>query len=268
MTLIGNLEQLHENIQTLYQALNSNDEQAIKLVKLGRCFVVSENNGKLLFSPSKFLGYKENNIPQHIKLRNKRDGKETNPQISRLTGIRKELNFSAENAYLAFCDTLNIKPPKCKRTFWVLPDAENLIQFKQVELIKNDPQLTATERTALVMSRIGQGKFRSSLENLWDGCCITNIKTKKALRASHIKPWNQCNNSERLDPNNGLLLVANADAIFDSGLISFDEHGVLLRSQLLTLKEMILLLGIDSFCLKLNRFQSKYMEFHRNNVFK
>jgi putative restriction endonuclease len=38
------------------------------------------------------------------------------------------------------------------------------------------------------------------------------------LRASHIKPWSDCSNRERLDPLNGLLLVAHIDALFDNGL--------------------------------------------------
>ena len=43
--------------------------------------------------------------------------------------------------------------------------------------------------------------------------------------ASHIKPWSKCNNEERLDPFNGLMLAPNIDALFDSGLITFDADG-------------------------------------------
>jgi len=41
------------------------------------------------------------------------------------------------------------------------------------------------------------------------------------LKASHIKAWKDCTSTqERLDSNNGLLLCANHDALFDQYLIS------------------------------------------------
>jgi predicted restriction endonuclease len=59
---------------------------------------------------------------------------------------------------------------------------------------------------------------------------ITDIQIPALLRASHIKPWRMSDNSERLDPENGLLLVANLDAAFDAGLLSFTDTGRMLFS--------------------------------------
>ena len=42
------------------------------------------------------------------------------------------------------------------------------------------------------------------------------------LRASHIKEWSESSREERIDANNGLLLCANHDALFDRHLISFE----------------------------------------------
>jgi predicted restriction endonuclease len=50
------------------------------------------------------------------------------------------------------------------------------------------------------------------------------------LRASHVKPWRECTDKERLDPHNGLLLGAHLDALFDKGLITFDDNGSMLVS--------------------------------------
>jgi predicted restriction endonuclease len=47
------------------------------------------------------------------------------------------------------------------------------------------------------------------------------------LRASHIVPWSDCNDEQRLDVHNGLLLSALWDAAFDKGLISFMDDGKL-----------------------------------------
>lgn len=53
------------------------------------------------------------------------------------------------------------------------------------------------------------------------------------LVASHIKPWRDSNNQERLDKFNGLLLLANLDKAFDLGFILFTDTGlVMISSQL------------------------------------
>ena len=59
------------------------------------------------------------------------------------------------------------------------------------------------------------------------------------LIASHIKKWSDCaNDAERLDDNNGLLLCAHHDALFDKHLITFDEHtGALIVSPTLSATE-------------------------------
>jgi HNH endonuclease len=87
-----------------------------------------------------------------------------------------------------------------------------------------------TTRVALIDARLGQGKFRDDLFELWGGCAVSGCKVSELLRASHVKPWRKCTNKERLDPHNGLLLGAHLDALFDAGLISFDDNGSMLVS--------------------------------------
>jgi hypothetical protein len=85
-----------------------------------------------------------------------------------------------------------------------------------------------TEREAIIKARIGQGRFRDDLVKMWGCCAVTGCREVSILRASHIKPWRMCDNSERLDPFNGLLLVPNLDALFDVGVVSFDDSGKLI----------------------------------------
>ena len=61
----------------------------------------------------------------------------------------------------------------------------------------------------------------------WDRrCAVTGVDQGELLRASHIKPWARCaNDAERLDPHNGLLLVADWDAAVDAGLLTFGDGG-------------------------------------------
>ncbi|WON72916.1 HNH endonuclease [Nitrosospira sp. Is2] len=86
-----------------------------------------------------------------------------------------------------------------------------------------------TEVERLVRQRIGQNKFRDAMLDYWGGACaVTGIAIPEVLRASHAKPWAECEaDAERLDVFNGFLLSANLDALFDRFLISFDEQRVL-----------------------------------------
>ncbi|WP_245431366.1 HNH endonuclease signature motif containing protein, partial [Rhodoplanes roseus] len=42
---------------------------------------------------------------------------------------------------------------------------------------------------------------------------MTGCEVEDVLRASHIKPWRDASDQERLDPRNGLLLSATLDAL-------------------------------------------------------
>ena len=104
-----------------------------------------------------------------------------------------------------------------------LPDAP-LREF--LHRTKAMPKTTKAER--LVVQRVGQGIFRDRLISYWQGRCpLTGITDHALLRASHIRPWKDCeSDDERLDVHNGLLLSALWDAAFDRGLVSFGDDGV------------------------------------------
>lgn len=112
-----------------------------------------------------------------------------------------------------------------------LPDAP-LQEF--LHCTKNLPKETEAER--LVVQRVGQNIFRDRLIKYWRGRCpLTGIVDKPLLRASHIKPWRDCeNDAERLDVHNGLLLSALWDALFDGGLVTFSDDGIPIFSEKLS----------------------------------
>jgi len=89
------------------------------------------------------------------------------------------------------------------------------------------------------------------------------------LIASHVRPWRDSNNDERLDGENGLLLTPTVDHLFDKGFISFEDSGQLIVSPVaesVSLKRM----GID--CERrvnvgaFSEGQRRYLDFHRENV--
>lgn len=96
--------------------------------------------------------------------------------------------------------------------------------------IRNRTDLSATEKEQLVLSRRGQGRFRRALEEIEPQCRVTGLADKKHLKASHIKPWRDSSNPERLDGHNGLLLTPHIDHLFDKGYVSFTDDGELLLS--------------------------------------
>jgi hypothetical protein len=125
-----------------------------------------------------------------------------------------------------------------------------------------------TTRAALVAARLGQGRYRRELLKRWnDACAVTGCTVQAALRASHCKPWRESNNEERLDPNNGLPLVATLDALFDAGLIAFGSDGEMHVSAVLTVADR----GMLGLPMSLRRrpkpAQAAYLAHHYERVF-
>lgn len=88
-----------------------------------------------------------------------------------------------------------------------------------------------TERTGLVTTRVGQGAYRKSIIYRWEcKCAVTGFNKLDILIASHIVPWSDSTDNERLDVDNGLLLSPTYDALFDRHLISFENNGKIILS--------------------------------------
>ncbi|MGY3959563.1 HNH endonuclease [Aeromonas popoffii] len=129
--------------------------------------------------------------------------------------------------------------------------------------------LESTEKLQLVKSRRGQGLFRSRLEQLEPACRVTGVTNKALLIASHIKPWSECDNAERLDGNNGLLLSPHIDKLFDRGWITFTDAGDLLCAEpciehILQQWGIVLPKNVGSFDHK----QTEFLAYHRDEIFK
>jgi predicted restriction endonuclease len=147
-----------------------------------------------------------------------------------------------------------------------LIDISGKLVSEDVEQILNDTRLTSTEKSTLVNTRIGQGKFREQLVAYWRGCSVTKYTNLRFLVASHIKPWRDCSNEERIDPFNGLLLLPNLDKAFDLGYISFEETG---KIQLSPELECGAVLGVNSdLQIVLHDRHKRYLVHHREAVFR
>ncbi|MEJ8568622.1 HNH endonuclease [Elongatibacter sediminis] len=137
--------------------------------------------------------------------------------------------------------------------------------------IRNDESVPETEREAIIVARRGQGKFKEAVMQQERRCRITGVDRIEHLRASHIKPWRDCeDHRQRLDGSNGLLLTPSIDHLFDRGFISFENNGELLVSPVAH-SQSLQRMGIDTTrVVNVGQFgddQRAYMEFHRDQVF-
>ena len=170
----------------------------------------------------------------------------------------------------------------CKRrlTTFAPPDAEirqrgkevlDWVLKKQIAQTESEEDLSnlnsfahPTDKEIISTQRLEQNAFRKKLLKKWNRkCIVTGIDVENVLRASHIKAYSECDRDEKYDINNGLLLSANIDALFDRHLISFDEDGKLLVSKKLTLEQREALGIAGSICIRFSNKQLYYMNFHR-----
>lgn len=130
------------------------------------------------------------------------------------------------------------------------------------------PKTTEAER--LVVQRVGQDIFRAGLLDYWEGCCtITGLAVPELLRASHIKPWADCADAERLDVFNGILLAPHLDAAFDRGFITLADDGAVIVSPALAEPDRRLL-GLHH-ALRAHGLADghrHYLPWHRERVFR
>lgn len=134
----------------------------------------------------------------------------------------------------------------------------------------NQSPISETERTDIVISRVGQGIFRKNVAKIERRCRITGVTEPGHLRASHTKPWRTSNNEERLDGENGFLLTPTVDHLFDRGFITFEDEGKLLVSKIAN-KDSMERMGIPiNRSLNVGNFtsgQKEFLDYHRNNIF-
>ncbi len=153
-----------------------------------------------------------------------------------------------------------------------LPELRGVLEWEdhECEQITHDGHLGDTEKQSLIKARRGQGIFRQNVIRIEHFCRVTHVDKPEHLIASHIKPWRESNNEERLFGGNGLLLTPTIDHLFDRGFISFENNGELLISPVAHEESMQKMGIITDRVIKVGNFaetQSEFLEFHRSKVF-
>lgn len=137
------------------------------------------------------------------------------------------------------------------------------------EQINQSADISDTTRETLVKSRRGQGKYRKALLTLESACRVTGVDKPEHLIASHTKPWRDCSNVERLDPENGFMLTPTIDHLFDRGFISFEDNGDLLISPAASTQALLKMgISVESRT-NVGGFtdgQKSYLSWHRDSI--
>ena len=163
-------------------------------------------------------------------------------------------------------DTLRSMLKKAAVLAGSLPDSP-VFEFEQA-LSKITLDETTVRRE--VEQRVGQDIYRKHLLQYWNGhCALTGISEKPLLKASHAKPWKDCKSAEeRLSVFNGFLLEARFDALFDVGLITFDNTGLLIVSETLsfgTKQKLGIIAGMKLRWIREEHLP--YLHWHQEHVF-
>lgn len=142
------------------------------------------------------------------------------------------------------------------------------VEQREEEAEKKIRRDGATDKEALIKARRGQGKFRERVLANEPSCRLTGVSDARFLRASHIKPWIDSTDVERLDGDNGLMLAPHVDHLFDLGFISFEQSGELLVAEGVRTILEVWHLPSKAIGKEFNDNQERYLKYHRQNVFR
>lgn len=119
MTVVKSISEIKENLQLfeVYLCEGTDEEQSFssELIRRGSCFIAYEIENEMRFAPSRYIGYANNTMSSHIH--RDKDGKETNPAITKLLRNLAQ-DADLEEKYLQYCNDLGLSPGNKKRKFW------------------------------------------------------------------------------------------------------------------------------------------------------
>lgn len=152
----------------------------------------------------------------------------------------------------------------------IIDDSRAIVNWENAEQkkIEIDTHIPDTVRVSLTNARRGQGLFKQRVMRIEKACRITKVDNPEHLIGSHIKPWRESTNEQRLDGENGLLLTPTIDHLFDRGFISFENTGSLIISPVADRYSLDKMKIPDAgfYAGTFSSQQKQYLDFHRDMV--
>jgi len=132
-----------------------------------------------------------------------------------------------------------------------------------------------SETFRMTKQRIHQAFFREAVLSSYDEtCCVTALRIRECLVASHIVPWS-VDEEHRADPTNGLCLSSTFDRLFDTGLVTISDDLRIRISDILMkpknpITEELVCKYNGKPIIRPKRFMpsEERLRWHRSNVFK
>lgn len=142
-------------------------------------------------------------------------------------------------------------------------------EHKLEQVVVTDTSIPDTTREAIIRDRVGQGRFKQNVLVIEHRSISTGVDQLPHLVASHIRPWRDSTNDQRLDGENGLLLTPSIDHLFDRGFIGFEDKGTLIISPVAH-RPSLQRMGVETTTVVnvggFSEGQRRFLEYHRNAV--
>jgi putative restriction endonuclease len=149
---------------------------------------------------------------------------------------------------------------------YVMPKEE-----EQEKQIVENFNISKKAKDNLINSRIGQGEYRRKLLSECPVCPFTQVVDERLLVASHIKPWVLSDDKEKVDSKNGFIFTPTYERLFNRGFITFEDDKTLVVSPWVSpmnQNRLGIYTGKIISLLPIDDKRKKYLEFHRDYIFK
>ena len=124
MQFINKRQDLIDNILTFEDYLKSETKEEKKfaqdLVRKGKSICVYKLNGENHFAPIRFLGYKDNNMKDHLANEGK-DDRNPNSTVTKVVGNPFH-HDTIDKKFMDYVVSLGLEAPDNKRNYWRIKD--------------------------------------------------------------------------------------------------------------------------------------------------
>lgn len=114
--VVTTFDQVVRNIATYDENVRRHDQLAARIKQHPAWYAIRDDAGRWLFGPSKFIGYEDADASSYLAAYNRKDGKETEPALSRWfsqvnpqTALGRELRQAFERFAQAYGKTPNLR---------------------------------------------------------------------------------------------------------------------------------------------------------------
>lgn len=193
---VESIGDIRKNRDTLFGYRNSEKHKAFfeSTIKNRTCFLPFRMNGELVFSPSRFIGYKNNTETRHHK-NDLKNGTETNQFISKIIGVEPKADVLLEEEYKRFCKRISITVNSTgsfgnPRKYWPV-DGDKPPKTKQDGDLDGQPAVSGPElerRTRAARKRMSQGPAQQKPKGQQRPATVS-VTSDQYLRDPQVKAW-------------------------------------------------------------------------------